>query len=86
MIELPRGRYDLLFVSGDSASPSYTAIEIEGQCVWQPERPLRTGEFATDIVPIAQRRDGCAAIRFSAGKGLPWRVNVLIVNKNYPYL
>lgn len=86
LIELPRGRYDLLFVSGDSASPSYTAIEIEGQCVWQPERPLRTGEFATDIVPIAQRRDGCAAIRFSAGKGLPWRVNVLIVNKNYPYL
>ncbi|WCF10585.1 sugar phosphorylase [Paenibacillus thiaminolyticus] len=86
LIELPRGRYDLLFVSGDSASPSYTAIEIEGQCVWQPERPLRAGEFATDIVPIAQRRDGYAAIRFSAGKGLPWRVNVLIVNKNYPYL
>ncbi|NKI19742.1 sugar phosphorylase [Paenibacillus dendritiformis] len=85
-IELPRGRYDLLFVSGDSASPSYTTIEIEGQSVWKPERPLRAGEFATDIVPIAQRRDGCAAIRFRPGEGLPWRVNVLIVNKNYPYL
>lgn len=86
LIELPRGRYDLLFVSGDSASPSYTIVEIEGQSVWQPERPLRAGEFATDIVPIAQRRDGYAAIRFRAGEGLPWRVNVLIVNKNYPYL
>lgn len=86
LIELPRGRYDLLFVSGDSARPSYTSVEIEGQSVWQPERPLRAGEFATDIVPIAQRRDGYAAIRFRSGEGLPWRVNVLIVNKNYPYL
>ncbi|WGU96479.1 glycoside hydrolase N-terminal domain-containing protein [Paenibacillus dendritiformis] len=86
LIELPRGRYDLLFVSGDSASPSYTIVEIEGQSVWQSERPLRAGEFATDIVPIAQKRDGFAAIRFRAGEGLPWRVNVLIVNKNYPYL
>lgn len=86
LIELPRGRYDLLFVSGDYAASSYTEIEIEGQSIWKPERPLRAGEFATDILPITQRKDGFAAIRFRTCDSLQWRVNMLIINKNYTYL
>lgn len=30
-LELPKGRYDLLFVTGDAAEPSYTEIEVAGQ-------------------------------------------------------
>ncbi|MDQ0920834.1 glycoside hydrolase N-terminal domain-containing protein [Paenibacillus sp. V4I5] len=86
MIELPKGRYDLLFVSGDRDSPSYTEVEIVGQCSWKPEKALKAGEFATDILPVMQRKDGIVKIRFRTAEGLQWRINVLILNKNYPYL
>jgi hypothetical protein len=85
-IELPRGKYDLLFVSGDSCSQSYTEIEIAGQSVYKPTKVLKAGEFETDILPIAQKNDGYAQIRFRTREGLQWRINVLIVNKNYTYL
>ncbi|SDD76450.1 Glycosyl hydrolase family 65, N-terminal domain [Paenibacillus sp. UNCCL117] len=85
-LELPKGRYDLLFVTGDAAEPSYTEIEVAGQTIWRPERILRAGEFATDILPVAQRRDGYADIRLRTREGSQWRINVIVVNKNYPYL
>ncbi|WP_240159776.1 glycosyl hydrolase family 95 catalytic domain-containing protein [Paenibacillus aceris] len=86
VIELPKGRYDLLFVSGDSDLPSYTEIEIEGQCVWKPDHVLKSGEFATDILPVTQRKDGYVNIHFRTRDDSQWRINVLIVNKNYTYL
>jgi hypothetical protein len=85
-LELPKGRYDVLFVSGDADAPSYTEIEIDGQGAgWKPERELAAGEFATDILAVAQRKDGFAKIRFRSREGMQWRINVLIVNKNYTY-
>ncbi|RTE11583.1 glycosyl hydrolase family 95 catalytic domain-containing protein [Paenibacillus whitsoniae] len=86
VIELPRGRYDVLFITGDSEAPSYTEIAVEGQSTWKPERALQAGEFACDILPIAMRKDGYAGIRFSTLPGMVWRINVLIVNKGYVYL
>ncbi|OCT15373.1 sugar phosphorylase [Paenibacillus pectinilyticus] len=86
IVELPKGRYDLLFVSGDRDEPSYTEVEIAGQCMWKPEKALKAGEFATEMLPITQRRDGYVNIRFSTCAGSQWRVNVLIINKNYTYL
>ncbi|MNI29141.1 hypothetical protein D3C73_829460 [compost metagenome] len=86
IIELPRGRYDLLFVSGDNEFPSYTEIEIIGQGMWKPEKVLKAGEYATDIMPVTQRKDDYAKIRFRTKEGMQWRINVLIINKNYTYL
>ncbi|UQZ80852.1 Glycosyl hydrolase family 65 central catalytic domain protein [Paenibacillus konkukensis] len=86
IIELPKGRYDLLIVSGDNAEPSYTMAEIPGQMVWKPDKALKAGEYATDMLPLTQRNDGFAVIRFRSCEGLPWRVNVLVINRNYPYL
>jgi hypothetical protein len=86
IIELPKGRYDLLFVSGDVSAPSYTEVEIVGQSSWKPEKALKAGEFATDILQVMQGKDGYTKIRFRTCEGLQWRVNVLIINKNYTYL
>jgi hypothetical protein len=86
IVELPKGRYDVLFVSGDSKAPSYTEVEIIGQSTWKPERALKAGEFATDILPVTQRKDGYVSIRFRSCEGSQWRVNALIINKNYTYL
>ncbi|TCM99073.1 trehalose/maltose hydrolase-like predicted phosphorylase [Paenibacillus sp. BK033] len=85
-IELPKGRYDLLLVTGDEAAPSCTELEIPGQLKWKPEKPLAAGEYATEIIPITQKKDGCASLRFRSCEGLPWRVNLLIINRNYAYL
>ncbi|MEC0227560.1 glycosyl hydrolase family 95 catalytic domain-containing protein [Paenibacillus alba] len=86
IVELPKGRYDLLFISGDQEEPSYTAVEIVGQSAWKPEGLLRSGLFATEMLPVMQRKDGYVRIRFSTCKGSQWRVNALIINKNYTYL
>jgi|GEM_PF-673926 len=86
IVELPKGRYDLLFVSGDRDEPSYTEVEIPGQCEWKPDKPLKAGDFATEILPVAQKKDGYVHLRFRTREGFQWRVNVLIINKNYPYL
>ncbi|MDR6884644.1 glycosyl hydrolase family 95 catalytic domain-containing protein [Bacillus sp. 3255] len=86
LVELPRGRYDLVFVTGDQAAPSYTEVEIVGQCAWKPERVLKAGEFATDMLPVIQRKDGYVKLRFSTNASSQWRVNVLIINKNYTYV
>lgn len=86
IVELPKGRYDLLIVSGDSAAPTGTVLEIPGQTLWKTENVLKAGEYATDIIPLTQRKDGCATLRFRSHAGMPWRVNVLVINKNYSYL
>ncbi|MBP1963180.1 glycosyl hydrolase family 95 catalytic domain-containing protein [Paenibacillus aceris] len=86
IVELPKGRYDLLFVSGDQEAASYTEVEVVGQSKWKPENALKAGEFATDMLPLTQRKDGYMKIRFSSCEGMQWRVNVLVVNKNYTYL
>lgn len=86
LLELPKGRYDVLLVSGDAESPSWTEAEIDGQGVWKSERALKAGEFAADILPVAQRKDGYVRIRFRGRDGLQWRINALVVNKNYTYL
>lgn len=86
VVELPKGRYDLLFVSGDGGASSYTEVEIVGQSTWKPEKTLKVGEFATDMLPITQKSDGYLKLRFRTCKGLQWRINALIINKNYTYL
>ncbi|RKN82145.1 glycosyl hydrolase family 95 catalytic domain-containing protein [Paenibacillus ginsengarvi] len=85
VLELPRGRYDALIVTGDYGSATYTEIEVS-QIVWKPERTLRAGEFASTIVPVDQRKDGYAQIRFRTKAGEKWNVCLIIVNKNYTYL
>lgn len=86
LVELPRGRYDLFFVTGDQAASSYTEVEIVGQCTWKPGHILKAGEFATEMLPVIQRKDGYVKLRFSTNESCQWRVNVLIINKNYTYL
>jgi hypothetical protein len=86
IVELPKGRYDVLFVNGDNDVPSYTEVEVVGQITWKPELALKAGEFATEILPITQRKDGYVRIKFNSCKEMAWRVNVLIINKNYTYL
>lgn len=86
VVELPKGRYDLLLVSGDAAEPSCTVVEMPGALTWRTETALRAGEFSTDILPLTQRQDGLVTLRFRSDAGLPWRLNLLVINKNYTYL
>jgi hypothetical protein len=85
-LELPKGAYDILIVSGDSNESSYTEIEVEGQSSWKPEGILAAGQFATEILPIVQRKDGYVKINFKSCPGHMWRINAMIVNKNYSFL
>lgn len=86
IVEVPKGRYDLLFVTGDEMEPSYTEIEIVQHSSWKPELALKAGQYATEILPVTQRKDGYVRIKFNSCSGMAWRVNVLIINKNYTYL
>ncbi|WP_127493256.1 glycosyl hydrolase family 95 catalytic domain-containing protein [Paenibacillus glycanilyticus] len=85
-IELPKGRYDLLIVSGDEAAPSCTELIILGQLHWRPEKSLKAGEYATNTIPVTQKKDGFVQLHFRSCEGLPWRINLLVINRNYSYL
>lgn len=85
-IELPKGRYDFLFVSGDSQAPSYTEIAIEGQCSYKKGELLKAGEFVTDILPVVQKKDGYLKVEFSSLEDYKWAINLIIINKYYTFL
>lgn len=85
-IELPKGRYDILFLTGDNEAPSYTALHVEGQGGWKPEGVLAAGEFAAEILPVVQRKDGYLKIEFSSLPHCRWTINMMIINKYYTFL
>lgn len=80
VLELGRGRYDLLFIIGDTKAPTLTRLLIQNQIVYAPETALRPGQFAYEVIPILQKTDGYVSIKLSSDQGCDWKLNALIVN------
>lgn len=82
-IELPRGKYSLLLVSGDEEKESLTHVSlpsIRGQIAG---KLMRAGQYQCKVIPFMHERDGIVAIAFSTEKGYKWKINAIFVNKEY---
>ena len=79
IVEMPRGQYELLVVSGDALEDSVTRITTEqGYAVGGNVVPR--GRYQCELVPVIQKKDEPLRIRISTEKGYKWKLNLIILN------
>lgn len=82
-LELPGGKYDLLMISGDEEMQSQTTVGLP-QCGMKLEgEKLAAGRYQCRIMPVYHERDGILRISLDTGWGSRWRLNAIVVNKEY---
>lgn len=80
-LDLPRGQYQFLFLTGDARAESWTEIEAPDAFQWRPRRPLRAGEFALEVLPARRTTDSVLRIVLRGVRARPWRLNALMINR-----
>jgi len=79
VIELPRGQYELLVVSGDSAEDSVTSLLTE-QGYNAGGDVVGAGCYQCELIPILQKRDTPLRLFVSSKPGYKWKLNLMILN------
>lgn len=79
IIEMPRGQYELLVVSGDAKEDSVTKITAENSRA-VGGRIVPAGEYQCELVPIISEYDDPVVLKISTEKGYKWKINAIIVN------
>jgi hypothetical protein len=86
LLELPKGKYDFLVISGDEEEDSLTTVSLPEQGTRLVGAIIKAGRYQCRILPYIQQRDGLASIRLETGKGMKWKLNAIFVNKEYAFL
>lgn len=78
-VELPRGRYEALVISGCEDAPTLTTIRSDnGYCAGGEVIPA--GCYQAEVIPMHHKRDGIARLQIATEKGSKWRVNGIFIN------
>ena len=79
LIEVPRGQYELLVISGDAEEDSVTALEAVGgrSC---GGNVVKAGTWQCELIPIIHERDGMITLRLSTKPGYKWKLNAILMN------
>ena len=78
-VELPRGRYEALVISGCEDAPTLTTIHSDnGYCAGG--RLISAGCYQVEVIPMHHKRDGIARLQISTEGGNKWRVNGIFIN------
>ena len=78
-VELPRGQYELLVISGDSEEDSVTSLLTE-QGYHAGGDVVKAGRYQCELVPILQKRDTPLRLFISTKTGYKWKLNLMILN------
>jgi hypothetical protein len=84
-MELPRGKYNLLVVSGDEDEESLTHIRLPHLNGMIPGEVVRAGRYQCRIIPFVHECDGVFRIGLSTEIGYRWKLNTLFLNKEYTF-
>ncbi|MCR2803555.1 glycosyl hydrolase family 95 catalytic domain-containing protein [Paenibacillus soyae] len=84
-IELPRGKYNLLVVSGDEEGESVTHIGLPHLSGRMPGEVMRAGRYQCRTIPFVHERDGAFRLGLSTEAGFRWKLNALFLNKEYTF-
>lgn len=82
-VELPRGKYDILVISGDEEEGSLTTIEIKSAGIKKTGRGIRAGRYQCTVIPLMHECDGILSIALSTEQGGKWKCNAIFINKLY---
>ncbi len=79
IIEMPRGQYELLVISGDSREDSVSIISGKN-CRSAGGALVPAGQFQCELIPIIQEYDEPLVLKISTLQGCKWKLNAIIVN------
>ena len=85
LIELPRGKYNLLLISGDECEESQTNIMTPHNGGVITGEIMSPGLYQCKIVPFIHENDGVFRIALSSEIGHKWKLNALFLSKDYAY-
>lgn len=80
MIELPRGIYQLLIVTGDSEEPTFTCLDLSNGVSWSSGE-LKKGHFKAPIIPFHHDRDSLTILKLSSRPEFRWKLCLLLLNR-----
>ena len=86
-IELPRGKYNALIISGDESEESLTNILLPHKlphifgCI--TGKLMQAGFYQCRVVPFMHEEDGIFKIALSTGQGRKWKLNSIFFAKEY---
>jgi len=83
LIELPRGKYNILVVSGDECEASYTNIYLPHITATLSGKHMKAGFYDCKIIPIMHEKDGLFRIQFRTSLGYKWKLNGIILSREY---
>ena len=79
LIEVPRGQYELLVISGDQEEASVT--KLEGSHGFQAGgEVVKAGRWQCELVPMIQKKDGPMRLKISTKPGYRWKINCIFLN------
>ncbi|MCL2407512.1 MAG: glycoside hydrolase family 95 protein [Defluviitaleaceae bacterium] len=82
-IELPRGKYNILLISGDEEGESLTHITLPHINAKIKGEKQRAGFYQCKTIPFVQERDGVFKVGLETEKGLKWKLNALFLGREY---
>ena len=79
LVEVPRGQYELLVVSGDEKEPSVTKLDcVQGRRTGG--EVIDAGHYQCKLIPLVMEEDGCIELNISTKPGYQWKLNYLFIN------
>lgn len=82
-MELPKGKYDLLIISGDEEEPSLTSIDLPQYGTKAGGVEMEAGRYQCLTIPFVHLKDGIFRVRFQTKKGNRWKLNAIFLNKDH---
>lgn len=83
VLNLPKGKYDFLIVSGDEKEASYSEFCLLRQGTKADTGFLAPGQYSCKILPAVQEEDGELRLRICTKEKYRWKLNAIFVNKQY---
>lgn len=78
-IEVPRGQYELLVISGDAQEESLSNVWVEnGRCA--SGKCLKQGQFQVKLLPLVLEDGGKIRLHISTEPGYQWKLNCVMLN------
>ena len=78
-VEVPRGQYELLVVSGDGEEDSVSYVWVEHGRSAGGEL-VKKGRFQAKLLPLVLEEDGQIRLHISTKPGYCWKLNTLMIN------
>lgn len=84
-LSLPKGKYNLLIISGDEKAESLSRFRLAKQGTCTDTGALPPGRYACSLLPAVLTRDGEILLEISSSPPCRWKLNAIFVTKEYGF-